>query len=119
MGWDDLPLEVSSVHRAAFSVELHSDDDHLTLKACGNLDLSTMGRLRPALIACADPQCTVTLDLTDATFSNMVTVAALAWTARQVRRRESRLLVRGLTRSQAQVLRLGGASGLPPSTRRV
>ena len=62
MGWDDYPLEVSGVHRAASPVALHSDDDLRppTLQASGNLDLvhnGTAPSFAP-IHACADPQCT-------------------------------------------------------------
>jgi anti-anti-sigma factor len=98
------------MHGDEFSVELQRDGQQLTIKARGDLNLSTLGRLRPALIdACADPLQKVTLDLTDARFSNAITVGVLARTARQVRRNECHFLVRGLSRFQTQVLRIGGA----------
>jgi anti-anti-sigma factor len=97
------------MHGDEFSVELHQDGQQLTIKAEGNLDLATLGRLQPALIdACADPQQKVTLDLTGVRFSNALTVGALARTARQVRRNECHFIVRGLTRFQTQVLRISG-----------
>lgn len=92
-----------------FAVELDHDGQRLTIKASGRLDLTTVGRLRPALIdACADPQQHVTLDLTDVRFSSTFTVGALARTARQVRRNECHFIVRGLNGFQTQVLRIGG-----------
>jgi anti-anti-sigma factor len=96
------------MHCDEFSVELHHDGEQLTIKPRGNLNLATLGRLRPALIdACADPQQKVTLDLTDVRFSNALTVGALARTARQARSNECRFIVRGLNRFQTQVLRIG------------
>jgi anti-anti-sigma factor len=101
------------MHVDEFSVELDQDGQQITIKAEGSLNLATFGRLRPALIdACADPQQKVTLDLTDVRFSNALTVGALARVARQVRRNECRFIVRGLSRFQTQVLRIGGNAAL-------
>jgi anti-anti-sigma factor len=98
------------MHSDEFSVELHQDGQQITITAKGNLNQFTVGRLRPALIdACADPQQKVTLDLTDVQFSNALTVAALARTARQVRRNECHFIVRGLNRFQTQILRISGS----------
>jgi anti-anti-sigma factor len=95
------------MHCDEFSVELHQDGEQITIKAEGRLDLTTVGRLQPALFdACACPQQKVTLDLTDVRFSNTLTVGALARAVRQVRRNECRFIVRGLSRFQTQVLRI-------------
>lgn len=96
-----------------FSIELDRDGKQLTLKARGNLDLTTVGRLRLALIdACSCPQQKVILDLTDVRFSNTLTVGALARTARQMRRNECHFVIRGLSRFQTQILRIGGNGAL-------
>jgi anti-anti-sigma factor len=95
------------MHGDEFSIELHQDGPQLTIKGNGRLDLRTVGRLRCALVdACVDPRQNVTLDLTDVQFSNALTVAALARTARQVCRNECHFIVRGLNRFQAQLLRI-------------
>lgn len=92
-----------------FSVELHRDAAGVTIKARGDLELATVGRLRMALAdACADPQLDVTVDLTEVQFFNALTVGALAVTARQVRRANCLFVVHGLTRLQEKILRISG-----------
>ena len=70
-----------------FSVELRCGPGEITIKARGDLDLTTVGRLRTALVdACTDPQLDVTVDLTEVRFFNALTIGALAATARRVRK---------------------------------
>jgi anti-anti-sigma factor len=97
------------MHGDESSVELHQDGQQIAIKASARLDPTTVGRLRPALIdACADPQQKVILDLSDVRLCNPLTVGALARTARQVRRNECHFIVKGLSRFQTQVQRIGG-----------
>ncbi|HEY7107591.1 MAG TPA: STAS domain-containing protein [Acidimicrobiia bacterium] len=89
-------------------LETSADENGHVVTARGEVDMATAPRLAEALVQFANGS--VTLDLTSVTFLDSSGCSALVAAHKCLRRRGSRLYVRGATGSVLRVLELTGLS---------
>jgi anti-anti-sigma factor len=91
---------------AGFQIQVCRRRDHVDLHVRGELDLMTVSELgRSLVVAAAVPVRKVVVDLTDATFVDVVSMNVISETANQLARQGRLLRVCGLSDYQSRVWR--------------